>query len=218
MSDRIQYFGEQRIGTGEGEALEDQLGSPEGMHLLGSAMIGLTPGGVRDFASLREALHRYAHRHMFPHELGIICEAHIHASAGHSRELIELDLKAAALWNEGPMRDASRHVGRVQLRKLKALKGQKLVGRYLDAIQQGDAFGSHAVVYGVVLALYSIPLRQGLSHYSQQTLDGFVTAGMRHLSLGQAEADELHRELCVGLPAAIEQTLGSNGQGIKLLA
>ena len=218
MPDRIQYFGDQRIRAGKGEALEEQLGSPEGMHLLGTAVMGLTPGGVLDLAGLRLALHRYAHQQMFPRELGVICEAHIHASTGHARELIDLDQKAAVLWTEGPLRDASRHVGRVQLRKLKPLKGQKLVQRYLEAIQSGEATGSHAVVYGLVLALYSIPLRQGLSHYGQQTFDGFITAGVRRLGLATTVGDELHRELCAGLPAAIEQTLGTNGQGIKLLA
>ena len=41
------------------------------------------------------------------------------------------------------------------------LRDQRLVQRYLTAVEQGEAQGWHTLVYGLTLAVYSLPLRQG---------------------------------------------------------
>jgi hypothetical protein len=54
------------------------------------------------------------------------------------------------------------------------LRDERLVQRYLSAVEFGQANGWHTVVYGITLAMYSLPLRQGLLHYAQQTLGAFA--------------------------------------------
>ena len=86
---------------------------------------------------------------------------------------------------------ASRLVGHTQLQRLRPLRDQRLVQRYLAAVELNEANGWHTLVYGVTLAVYSLPLRQGLFGYAQQTTRGFIQAAARPLKLAEAEADSL---------------------------
>ncbi len=45
----------------------------------------------------------------------------------------------------------------------------------------GQAHGWHTLVYGIMLAVYSWPLRQGLMHYARETMGGLALAS-RHVS------------------------------------
>jgi urease accessory protein UreF len=66
------------------------------------------------------------------------------------------------------------------------------------------AHGWHTLVYGLTLALYSLPLRQGLLGYAHQTTRGFIHAAARSLRLTEADCRALFEELCAPLPIAIE--------------
>ena len=65
----------------------------------------------------------------------------------------------------------------------------------------------HTVVYGVILAVYSIPLRQGLMQYGELTLRGFVQAAGRSLRLDAAQRarwlEQSSRELARATEAVI---------------
>ena len=102
---------------------------------------------------------------------------------------------------------ASQRVGKTQLKRLRQLRDQRLVQRYLRAVQAGEAHAWHTVVYGLVLSVYSLPLRQGLLSYAQQTTRGFVRSAANRLRLAESECQILVSEVCAGFPAAVNRLL-----------
>jgi urease accessory protein UreF len=131
--------------------------------------------------------------------------------------LLELDLQLAKNPAVESLQLASRHVGKRQLNRLRAMKDLRLVQRYREAVNEGKAFGWHTLVYGVVLSTYSLPLRQGLLHYGRQTLGGFIGTAARSLDLRDDAMLSLQVELNSSLPNLIEQTIQLNGSSLKLL-
>jgi len=192
---------------GDWHPLAEQLGSADGLIALGSVSALLRLGPVDDLPSLRRFLQEYQAQILLPLELPAIESAHGHATANELRELVALDQKLALegmLQNFAP---ASSRVGQWQLQKLRPLRDQRLVQRYLQAVEGGEAHGWHTLVYGVTLAIYSLPLRQGLLGYAHQTTRGFIYSAARSLELSEHDCRELFDELCAPLPAALEVLL-----------
>jgi len=98
-------------------------------------------------------------------------------------------------------------VGQHQLQKLRPQRDQRLVQRYLFAVETGEAHGWHTLVYGVTLAIYSLPLRQGLLGYAHQAMRGFIYSAARSLRLSEHQCRRLFDNVCVGLPQAVESLL-----------
>jgi len=108
-----------------------------------------------------------------------------------------------------PFAEASRRVGQCELQKLRPLRDERIVRRYLEAVECGEAHAWHTLVYGLTLALYSMPLRQGLLGYGFQTTRGFIRPAAKLLHLSAAECRDLLDEVCATLPAAVETLIGS---------
>jgi urease accessory protein UreF len=196
---------------GELHPLATQLGTPSDLASLTPAS-GLHFDAVTCLSSLRLFLESYAAQALAPVDLPAIAQACVHAQHYELRELIALDLALSRDSLTAQFGKASRCVGRSQLRRLRPLRDQRLVQRYLDAVHEGEAPANHTVVYGLILSVYSIPLRQGLIHYAQQTLGGFIQAAMRSLRLTVAEADALLDALSQDLPRAVDKVLQNTGR------
>ena len=189
---------------GDWHPLAEQLGSTNGLIALGSISTRCRLGPVRDFRSLRRFLEGYHERVLLPLELPAIYCAHEHALRNELRELVALDQQIAG---ETLLRDfasASRRVGQCQLQKLRPLRDHRLVQRYLQAVENGQAAGWHTLVYGVTLAIYSLPLRQGLLGYAHQTTRGFIYSAARGLKFSERKCRALFDELSSDLAGAIE--------------
>ena len=196
--------------SGDLQRLAGQLGPGEAV-TLHAACVTLGQRPVDSVPALREFLRNYTEQILLPVELPAILQAHGHAARHEPRELLELD---AALAREPRLREfaaASRGVGRRQLHRLRPLRDQRVVQRYLAAVDDGRAHGWHTLVYGMILALYSLPLRQGLLHYAQLTLGGFVESAAPRLGLTVAASGELVDDACAGLPELVESTLAAPG-------
>jgi urease accessory protein UreF len=192
---------------GDWHPLADQLGSADGLVTLGSVSASLRLAPVHDLPSLRQFLRDYQSQILLPFELPAIQSAHAHASRHEVRELIALDCRLAAepiLLNFAP---ASRRVGRSQLQKLRPLRDQRVVQRYLHAVESDQADGWHTLVYGLTMAVYSLPVRQGLMGYAHQTTRGFLYSAARMLCLSERQCRALFDALCVSLPKAVEALL-----------
>jgi urease accessory protein UreF len=189
---------------GDWHPLAEQLGSTDGLVTLASASSLLRLEPVQDLPSLRRFLHEYQARVLIPFELPAILSAHTHASANGLRELVALDQQLAAESLLQNFAGPSRRVGQSQLRRLRPLRDLRLLQRYLRAVETGQAHGWHTLVYGLTLAIYSLPLRQGLLGYAHQTTRGFIYAAARSLQLSERTCRALFDERCAGLPAAIE--------------
>jgi urease accessory protein UreF len=189
---------------GDWHPLAEQLGSAgeELAHASASLLLRLEP--VQDVCSLRRFLQAYQARILLPFELPAIQSAHTHATCNGVRELVALDRQLAGEPLLQDFAQASRRVGQRQLKKLRPLRDARLVQRYLRAVETGQAMGWHTVVYGLTLATYSLPLRQGLLGYARQATRAFIRSAPRSLCLSEQTCRTLFDELCAGLPAAIE--------------
>jgi urease accessory protein UreF len=194
---------------GDAHPLLEQLGSAEGLVTLDGAAESLRVQRVDSVPTLRAFLRDYHGKVLRPVELPVIQRAFSHASRGELRELIELDHEVSREPVLRSFAGASRRVGRAQLQRLRPLRDQRVVQRYLAAVDEGRAHGWHTLVYGVTLAVYSLPLRQGLFGYAQQTTGGFIRSAAGSFKFSEKTSHDLFQELCASLPAAIEPLLSS---------
>ncbi len=138
---------------GDWHPLAEQLGSADGLIALGSATSLLEIPHVRDVGSLKEFLRVYHSRILFPFELPAIRAAHAHAASNQLRELVALDRDMLHPDLLRVFASASSRVGRTQLQKLRPLRDDRFVQRYLHAVENGEAYGWHTLVYGVTLVI-----------------------------------------------------------------
>lgn len=188
--------------------LVEQLGCADGLAELHGLSESLQSRPVADLPALRNFLRLYHEQILVPHELPAIHSAHTHASCSQLRELVALDQRVSG---EPALKDfaaASQRVGRAQLQKLRPLRDERVAKRYLQAVENGEAHGWHTLVYGLTLAVYSLPLRQGLMAYAWQTTNGFIHAAARPLQLTEKECRELLEERCGPLSVVVEMLIG----------
>lgn len=103
----------------------------------------------------------------------IIVEAAEATRLGRHHGLVELDQNYAAR-RAGRWDEASFRVGRRQLSRLRAARDLRAVQRYLEAVEDGRAQGWNPIVFGVALAAFNLPYRQGLLHYAGALLHGLA--------------------------------------------
>ena len=202
---------------GELTALTAQLGAPDVAELT-----QVSPEGelckIRNLPELRRFLKDLVTHSVVARELPVILRAFQHAQRGESRELIALDAGLQSTATAHALSSASQRVGRSQLRKLRPLRDERTVQRYLAAVERGEASAWHTIVYGLVLALFSMPLRQGLLHYASQTLNGFVQSAAGRLGLTTAACEELVDECARELSTAIDGILRMESPELKLIS
>jgi urease accessory protein UreF len=192
---------------GDLHPLVEQLGSVEGLVTLAGATDSLQVRQINNVPALREFLQNYHARILCPLELPAIQKAFHHASRNEIRELVALDQSLAGEPILQNFSAASRRVGQSQLQRLRPLRDERPVQRYLAAVDKGEANGWHTLVYGLTLAVYALPLRQGLFSYAHQATRGFIHSAGRSLKFSEADSQLMFEETCVNLPAAIEALL-----------
>jgi urease accessory protein UreF len=192
---------------GDWHPLADQLGSASGLLALGSVSATLRLAPVHNLPALRAFLRHYQTRILLPFELPAIRCAHGHAARHEVRELVEFDRCLTSEPILHRFASASHRVGQHELRKLRPLRDDRVVQRYLQAVESRRACGWHTLVYGLTLAVYSLPLRQGLLGYAHQTTRGFIYSAARTLQLSEHQCRAMFDLLCASLPAAVEHLL-----------
>ena len=198
---------------GDLHPLLEQLGSADGLITLTSASVFLRVPQVQDLESLTAFLQAYKRELLLKVELPAIQRAYTHASSHQTRELVDLDQQMAKMEIPREFASASARVGRGHLQRLRPLRDERLAQRYLQAVEEGRAQGWHTLVYGLTLALFSVPVRQGLQNYARQTLSGFVQTAAKALHLSQTSCQELVERLCNDIPEQLEALLNSKTSG-----
>lgn len=189
---------------GEWHPLVRQLGSSEGLLSLGSTSKELKLPRVRDRKSLRHFLECYKSEVLIPFELPAILRAYLHSTRNETRELIAYDQELAEEAALKPFQRASWRMGQFQLTQLRPLRDHRLLQRFIRAVEEKRAHGWHTLVLGMTLAIYSLPVRQGLTFYERQTLRGFLYAASRKLSLSVHECRVILNDLCSDVPHRVD--------------
>lgn len=194
---------------GEWHPLADQLGSTEGLVTLSTASHSLQLRHVDSVDSLFRFLEAYQSQILIPYELPAIQRAFRHASRNETRELIAFDQQLADEPALKCFANASRRVGQAQLKRLRPLRDERLLQRYLRSVDEGHSNGWHTLVFGVTLSVYSLPVLQGLTSYEKQTLLGFMHAVSRTLRLSENNCRDILDRLSPAFPRPSEQILGA---------
>ncbi len=191
---------------------------------VGSPGAGLMPQDAFWAASLATPLalggflENYLTGLLQPCELPAIVTACGHAQRGELRELLAQDRHLAERLLPTPFAAASQRIGSHQLAELRPLRDSRIVQRYLAAVESGLAHGWHTLVYGVTLAVFSLPLRQGLLYYAQETLSVLASAAARSKNIGPLELDEILSGPLARLPQAVEAALAAQEQKLPISA
>lgn len=131
----------------------------------------LPTGAMHPYTALLETLSCVDDRMLVETvELPAIVVAWRHAIANESRELVALD---NAIYNNPEYTvesTASAELGAEYLKNLLSLRDERVLKRHAIAVENGVAPGSHLVVFGLMLAAFSVPPRQGLLDYFQARL------------------------------------------------
>lgn len=143
---------------------------------------------------------RYVRERVIAEEWPLIIRAHSLAASGNFHAILDLDLEWGGRFGTRPEAEASFRVGQRQLNRLRPLRDARVVQRYLTAIESGRAHGWHPIVFGVVLAVFGVPLRHGLLHFARQVAGGF-------LAESSSEPVELPHEIEHGLTTALSIAL-----------
>jgi len=195
---------------GDAHPLLEQLGPADDLAMVSSsAAAAVQFQRVSDLPSLRRFLDGYRTQILVPIELPVIVAAHGHATRNEVRELLAVDKRLAAEPAIREFAQASCRVGQRQLSKLRALRDERMVQRYLAAIAAGEARGWHTLVYGISLAVYSLPVRQGLQGYAEHTMRGFIESAARSLRLSESATAEVLNEQTAHVPRGIELAIAT---------
>ncbi len=213
MSDQLQRAKQNAGAQGDLQGLAEQLGPADLLALLSPA-ISEQFQRINSIADLRQFLITYREERLFRHELPVILKAYQHGVCGEARELIALDKALSAGETIRSLASASRRVGRQQLLRLRPMKDVRLVQRYLSAVESGEANGWHTLVYGMILSLFSLPLRQGLVNYAFQTIQAFVFSAGRRLALSEMDCRQLIDEVISPTANAIERILEADRSAV----
>jgi urease accessory protein UreF len=146
---------------------------------------------VKDTDSFLRFSEQYMRYVLIPIELPAIVTASEFASRNALHELYLLDKQLGSEPHFKMFEQASLALGRNQLRKLRGMRDVRLLSRYRSSVLEGDAHGWHMLVYGIVLHLFSIPIRQGLAKYQTQVLLGFAQSACQSLQWSQSEWSEV---------------------------
>ena len=197
------------VTTGPSGSVSDlltQLGSMEDLVSITAAGALLQNAPITNVEGLAVFIETYLEQVLAPIELPAIHKASFHASHNQCRELVALDREIGAQLLP-TFAAASRQVGQWHLNRLRPIRGERVLQRYVLAVDQGEATGWHTLVYGMTLAMYSLPTRQGLMHYAYRTMGGFVRAAARSLQLTETDCREIVEDMCEDLPESISATL-----------
>lgn len=192
--------------AGDAAPLAQALGEPEILASLTALAELVNMSRPQSLQGVGAFLARYRDRLLAPIELPAIRDAYLHAARGEVRELVELDRRLAPHFGSSAFTEASRFAGRIQLRRLRPVRHTTLQ-RYLRAVESGEATGWHVVVFGVLLALFSLPLRQGLAHYASKTQESLLDSASAGLSITAAHHRQLFEECLEPIQRTIQGIL-----------
>ena len=178
---------------------------PSGMVTLShglEAFVSLRPQSQKDILPLLED---YLHNKVASCDLVAYAHAYRAAQQANGERLLTVDqfLTASVLPYE--LRQGSVRSGRALLDTLAPLMDHAIFQQFVQAIKDGRADGNAAVGFGIVSALWDIPLRVGGIMQLYMFAVSFLGAAMRLGCLGHREAQRILLRLRPQLPALVDE-------------
>ncbi len=173
--------------------------------------LDLKTAAITDAESLGRFLRDYRQQILGAVELPAIVEASQRVHEGALKELMALDGRISES-QLGDFASASRWVGMCHARSLLGMKDHRVVQRYCVSVTEKRAQGWHSVVYGVILAAFSIPLRQGLVRYAERINRSFIESVSGGIALESEALTKLSADFQAELPGLVEAALGAEAQ------
>jgi hypothetical protein len=172
-------------------------------------------GGQASAAEIARWLSAYRDETVVRQEWPVVAEAWRLAASGQFQDLLALDVA----WGQrfGAEASASWRVGQRQLGRLRPLRDARVVQRYLEAVAEGRARGWHPVVFGVWLAVFGVPLRQGLLHYAEQTLVGLLDSVPAPVGWSERARTELGAGLVAVLPERLARLIPADPARLRIV-
>lgn len=192
---------------GQVHPLLEQLGTPSGLAMLNASTDALFCPKIDDLETLGVFLEAYQEQLLYPIEWPAIVRAHRYAAQNQTRELIDLDRSIASQLQESEFARASRRVGQTQLQRLRPLRDHRLVQRYLEAVDQQQAHGWHTLVFGLTLAVYSLPVRQAWSVMPAKPCAALSKPRRAPCNSPPRKYHELLERQCLDIGAQLEKLL-----------
>lgn len=177
--------------AGDPHPLVDAIGV--GVRAQADRWVAPTVPPVYDLPSLARFLDWYREEVLIPIEAPAIIEAAEHLRKHEPRELIAQDRRLGKQVILHPFAEASKTVGRSQLRRLLPMRDQKIIRQYWQAVELGRAHGWHMIVFGLIIGLFYIPYRQGLFAYARRTQSHFLHTAQDRLALPPQEVQQLEQ-------------------------
>jgi urease accessory protein UreF len=208
MPEMLQAESQTEALLGDLSPLLEQIGSPAGMSALASTS-AFPRTRISSLPEFEQFLSNYTVEVLARVDIPVIEDAYRMTSSNQLRELIASDRLLAENSHVKHFASASRKSGQAQLLRLRPLKDNRFVQRYLDAVERGEANGWHTIAYGVNLAVYSLPLRQGLHGYTSQITQSFIRSASRDLRLKDTAFTEIQKSAQARLNSIVESLLTS---------
>lgn len=158
-------------------------------------------GAVRDSHDLARFLERQVVPALRLFELPYFACAHAAAVAGDATALAELDSELDAWRLPAETRDASRRIGSRRLELLRQLSPTPLVLQHAGH----HPMSHHLIVTAIELA--GVPVGFAARAFAFQTVNGFATAAMKLIRLGQSACQAIVLRTLEGLAADLDDLL-----------
>ncbi len=177
---------------------------PSGMVTLSHGLEAFVSAQPHSQQDIHPLLEDYLHTKIAPCDL--VAYAHAHRAAqelNHERLLVVDDFLTVSLLPH-ELRQGSRRSGRALLETLTSLVEHPLFQQFAQAVRDGHTDGNAAVSFGLVSALWDIPLRVGGMMQLYTFAVSFLGAAMRLGCLGHREAQRILLVLRPQLPALVD--------------
>ena len=129
-------------------------------------------------------------------------------------EIHAIDEELTAIKPSAAVRNASRSIGRRLLTVYAEISRDERFAEYARTLPQCNA----PVAYAVVLAHRGLDCRDALLAFGYSRLAGIVSAGIRLISMGQQQAQNLLSELLECLPEVVDRVIGIEAEPLRSFA
>ena len=168
------------------------------------AFVAKQPISVREIQTLLE---NYLHGKVTPSDLVVYAHAYRAAEMHSVEQLRNVDHHlTSSLWAQD-LRQASMRSGRAILHTAGTLIESPVLQKFRHEVQTGFSDGNAVVCFGLVCALWQIPIRTGGLAHLYTFAVSFLGAAMRLGCLGHRETQRILLNLRPQFPALVDEAL-----------